>query len=214
MCAWADKASYKESLEVYAGALPGPLASWTAWQWRRAAVKRLGVEAAEGAEGVYAACAEAYDALEARLGDSATFFDPAEHRTFDALAYAHLAFHLRSPVAEAAGLTFELVKRPGLVKYVEALAAGALAGGADEAAPAMPDAPAPRPRRAGASGSGGSATAPRRKLSAKEERFRRHTRYALIFAAASVVTYVLMGELIELDFAIDGDDDDDDEDDE
>lgn len=221
---WVDRDRFsRHTRDAYGRAFPAPLSYILPWLWRRQVAARM---PGYDEQRIIAGVADAYAALAARLGDGGGkyFFGDAPS-SLDAVAFAHLAFHAHSPVGDA--MRAELKKQPVLVDYINDMQATLFpsasgVGGAGGALGTVDPAQWLEPPLSGGGGGGRrgwrGGAGKKKQRSAKEIRFRRRSRYAVLIAVGAVVSYLLFGEIVVVAFG-DGEDgedapDDDDDDDE
>jgi len=210
--------------------LPWPVSAWTARARAREARRELESAGVDG-ERACAMAVEAYGALNNRLVNSsargggdgdARWLCGGKPRSCDAAAYAWLSHHARSPSCDA--LRAEMKRYPRLIEYVNDVAERlvemekTLVRNADEVEPSPGTAATVDPSAWGDRYDSNHAERrtgwkPRatkaKKLSEKDKDMRRKAWYSVGFAAASVISYMFLGGIIQLDF---GDEDDEDED--
>ena len=213
---WIDRDRFtRHTRDAYGRAFPAPLSYILPWLWRRQALARMpGHDEDRVASGVR----DAYAALTARLIDGGGAYLMGDTPTsVDALAFAHLAFHAHSPACDA--LRRELRRFPALVDYVERVrttvfpdeeGSGGKGGSAMDAIDSSMWLDPPTAQSRGRRGwwGGGAGGAKKKQRSAKEIRFRRRSRYAVLIAIGAVLSYLLTGEVLVLAFG-DGDGDGD-----
>ena len=237
---WVDRDRFtKHTRDAYGAAFPTPLNYILPWLWRRQVSARM---TGYDDERVMLGVADAYGALAARLADGGgKYFFGNQPSSLDAVAFAQLAFHAHSPVGDA--MRGELKKHPALVDYVNNMQAELFPGPDGSGGVGGPMGPVDSSmwleppelssgsrggrrgwgwstRRDASGGGPGAGGGKKKQRTAKEIRFRRRSRYAVLIALGAVVSYLLLGEVVVLAFGDDdnnddgagGDDDDDDDD--
>ncbi len=195
---WGDVEAYtRHTRAAYSSRLPAPLSYLVPRGQRKQVLRDLERRGSDSAAGALRLAARAYQALDAKLaaGGGSRYFFGDRPSSLDAAVLAHVLFHRTAPVSPQA-LREELGKYLHLVKYCDRLAAEVF--NTPRAKP-LPMGEGVRPE-AGASsrerGGGGAGQAP-----AKEDpEYVRQRRIWLAMAFTVVAGYVLLGDVIDVEF--------------
>jgi hypothetical protein len=223
-----DEVGYEARKRELGKTLPWPVNAWTARARANEAKRELERAGVDG-ERACAMAVEAYGALNNRLvnssakrggGEDGHWLCGKKPRSCDAAAYAQLSYHARSPSCEA--LRAEMKRYPRLIQYVndvsERLAEmeQTLVKNVDEADPAAATAATVDPSAWGDRYDSNHAerrtgwkprTTKTKNVSEKDKDMRRKAWYSVGFAAASVISYMFLGGVIQLDFGEEEEDD-------
>ena len=227
---YVDGVGYEARRKEMSKVLPFPVSALTAYRASKETKRefeRWGIDA----ERACAGAVEAYSAMNSRLvnsltrhGESSYWLCGNKPRSCDAAAFAQLSYHARSPCCET--LRAEMKRFPRLIQYINDVTERlqtlekTLVVNVDEKAASQDDRVDPSTwgdrydsnhadRR-----TGWKPRSTKKKLSEKDKDMRRKAWISVGVAAASVISYMFAGGVIQLDFGDDedapeGDDDED-----
>ena len=221
---YVDRVGYEARRREMSKVLPFPVSALTAYRASKETTRefeRWGVDA----ERACAGAVEAYSAMNSRLvnsmtrhGESSYWLCGNKPRSCDAAAFAQLSYHARSPCCET--LRAEMKRFPRLIQYINDVTERlqtlekTLVVNVDEKAASQDDRVDPSAwgdrydsnhadRR-----TGWKPRSSKKKLSEKDKDMRRKAWISVGVAAASVISYMFAGGVIQLDFGDDEDEDD------
>lgn len=197
---WGDAEAYtRYTRAAYSSRLPAPLSYLVPRGQRKQVLRNLEQRGSGSAAGALRLAARAYRALDAKLaaGGGARYFFGDRPSSLDAAVLAHVLFHRTAPVSPQP-LREELGKHPHLVKYCDRLAAEVFNAPRAKPLPigegVRPEAGASSGGRARGGGGAGQATAK------ENPEYVRQRRIWLAMAFTVVVGYVLLGDVIDIEF--------------
>eukprot|EP00898_Chlorokybus_atmophyticus_P008830 jgi/Chlat1/8949/Chrsp94S08257 len=198
---WVESSNYPTTRLGYSGMLPFPLSRIVPLGKRADITKALKQSTHKDIDELYKCAEKTYRTLAAKLGEH-KYLVGGRPTSLDAAVFAHVLFITRAPLPKNPlkdGLP------PLLERYAARLEPEVFASQPLPPPPPVPSAPAAsRVMDAVTQRTAGVFTdiykwwnKPKTYRPAKEERFRRRSRYAVVFALASAVVYVLMGDMIQ-----------------